>query len=104
VISALPGAYCVVPAGNAAVADRPTRPERSDQRFEVGADLVELAEQLAHGVELGGYLVKAVVNDGKPSRHVVMSVANRLADGIRAHGVVTRCAIRVGLVWVAAVG
>jgi hypothetical protein len=59
-----------------------------------------LAEQLAHGGELGRYLVKTVVNRGKSSQHVVISTAHRLADRIRAHDVLTRCAVRVGLTWV----
>ena len=42
--------------------------------------------------------MKAMVNGGKPSQHVVISTAHRLTDWIRAHGVFTRCAIRVGLV------
>jgi hypothetical protein len=79
------------------------RPERPDQRFEVGTDLVELAEQLVHGGELGRYLVKTVFNRGKSSQHVVSSTAHRLADRIRAHDVLTRCAVRVGLTWVVVV-
>lgn len=69
--------------------------------MEVGADLLELAEQCAQGGELGGYLVKTVVDRGEPAQHVVISTAHRLAEGIRAHGVFIRCAARVGLGWVA---
>jgi hypothetical protein len=40
-----------------------------------------------------------MINCGKPLQHVVISRTHWLADGIRAHGVFTRCAIRVGLAW-----
>ena len=66
--------------------------------FDIGKVIVG-AKQRAHGGELGRYLAQAVINRGKPSQHVVISTAHRLADGIRAHGVFTRCAIRVGLAW-----
>ncbi|MGH3590623.1 MAG: hypothetical protein ACRDRF_06270 [Pseudonocardiaceae bacterium] len=62
-----------------------------------------MSGQLAHGVELGLYLVKAVVNRGKFSQYVVISTVHRLADGIHAHGVFPRCAVWVGLPWAAVV-
>jgi hypothetical protein len=67
---------------------------RADQRFEVDADLVEVAEQLAHDGELGGYMVKAVVNRGESSQQVVIRTAHWFADGIHAHGVFIRCTVR----------
>lgn len=48
--------------------------------------------------------MKAVVNHGKSRQYVVISTAHWFAEGIRAHGVFTRCAIRVGLVWMAVFG
>ena len=41
-------------------------------------------------------LVEAVVNRVESCQHVVISTAHRLAGGIRAHGVLTRCAVRLG--------
>ena len=74
-----------------------------DERVEVGVDLVEAVEYLAHGGESGRYLVKTVVNRGESYQHVAIITGRRLANGIRTHSVVIWCAVRVGLAWMAVV-
>ena len=69
------------------------RIRRLDQRVEVAADLIEMAEYLVQGGESGRYVVKTVVNRGQSSQYVVISTGHRLVDGIRAHGVLTRCVL-----------
>jgi hypothetical protein len=40
-------------------------------------------------------VVKAMVNRGKSSQHVLIRTKRWFADGIRVHGVFTRCALRL---------
>jgi hypothetical protein len=61
------------------------RARRFNERVEVGADLVEVAEYVAHGGESGRYLVKTVVNRGESAQHVVIITGCWLVNGIRAH-------------------
>jgi hypothetical protein len=61
--SAVPAARKLTPSSRH---DRFRRAERLDQRFKVGTDLLELAEQRADGGQVGRYVVKALVNRGQP--------------------------------------